>query len=312
MQEHVSKEQIKAARKADLYAYLLRHHKYDVVKEGDSIRLSCNHSVSIKEGYSGYTDFATDETGNAVDCLMEYFDYTLQDAVMALCTETGNAHPGSVNVPVQDTGHPEKRPCQKKPFVLPESRPDEIKEISIYLNGHRFLPTDILFELIRDGILYQDAIHKNAVFVNAERDFAEIRGTSPQNPFHQVMHDDNPCAFWWFNGNGLDSEADVALICESAIDAVSLYCINRSYSTWNHNGLYCSIAGVANQQRIDQIKAGMSAAGMQTILAVDNDDAGEQCRRRNPDCGYIIPNLKDWNEVWVNMCKTDPDRFPHT
>ena len=60
--------------------------------------------------------------------------------------------------------------------------------------------------------------------------------------------------------------------------------------------MFCSIAGVANQQRIDRIKAGMDAAGLETVLAVDNDEAGEQCRQRNPECKHIVPKNKDWND----------------
>ena len=52
-------------------------------------------------------------------------------------------------------------------------------------------------------------------------------------------------------------------------------------------GLYCSLGGVANQQRIDAITAGMTAAGCSAVIAVDNDKAGEDCRQRNPDLSFI-------------------------
>ena len=51
----------------------------------DSLRLRWNHSVSIKSGYAGFTDFSSKDTGNAVDCLTNYFDYEFPDAVAALC-----------------------------------------------------------------------------------------------------------------------------------------------------------------------------------------------------------------------------------
>lgn len=73
METNVTKAQIQAARKADLYHFLLRHRPNDVLREGESIRLCCDHSVSIKEGYCGYTDFATGETGNAIDYLVHRF-----------------------------------------------------------------------------------------------------------------------------------------------------------------------------------------------------------------------------------------------
>lgn len=318
METNVSKAQIQAARKADLYQFLLRHHPNDVLREGESIRLCCDHSVSIKEGYCGYTDFATDETGNAIDCLVHYFNYTLPDAVNALLADAGDAGTGvdagsegaGTAAPAQDTRADADTQAsekgQRNPFVLPEADDGTSKELTYYLSYLRGISAFVVTHLICDKVMYQERTHNNIVFVNPERNFAEIRGTNPNKPFHQVMYDDDPAAFWWFKANGLYSDPEVAYVCESAIDAISLYCMHRIYGN-SANGLYCSIAGVANQKRIDRIKAGMGAAGLPVILAVDNDDAGEQCRQRNPDCGYIIPRLKDYNEVLLDIVNKETD-----
>ena len=50
----------------------------------NDIRLATNHSVAVKRGYSGSTDFATKETGNGVDYLTKYLGYSLVEAVKAL------------------------------------------------------------------------------------------------------------------------------------------------------------------------------------------------------------------------------------
>lgn len=309
METNVTKAQIQAARKADLYHFLLRHHPNDVLREGESIRLCCDHSVSIKEGYCGYMDFATGETGNAIDCLVHYFNYTLPDAVNALLADAGGAEAGTA-APAQDTRADADTQAsgkgQRNPFVLPKATDGTSRELSNYLSGNRGISAFVVSDLFCEKVMYQERTHNNVVFVNPERNFAEIRGTNPNKPFHQVMYDDDPAAFWWFKKDGLDSDAEVAYICESAIDAISLYCMHRIYHN-KVNGLYCSIAGVANQKRIDRIKAGMGAAGLPVILAVDNDDAGEQCRQRNPDCGYAIPHLKDWNEDLLEIINMEID-----
>lgn len=304
--------------KADLYRFLLRHHPNDVLREGESIRICCDHSVSIKEGYCGYTDFATGETGNAIDCLVNYFNYTLPDAVNALLADAGDAGAeadaggtgAGTATPAQDTradaGTQASGKVQRNPFVLPEADDGTSRALTNYLSGNRGISAFVVSDLICDKVVYQERTHNNAVFVNPERNFAEIRGTNPNMPFHQVMFDGDPAAFWWFKANGLYSDAEVAYICESAIDAISLYCIHRIYHN-KVNGLYCSIAGDANQKRIDRIKAGMGAAGLPVILAVDNDDAGEQCRQRNQDCGYIIPHLKDYNEMLLEIINMEID-----
>ena len=54
MPQWVSHGAIVAARRAPLYDYLLSRHLADVRREGNSLRLRSNHSISIKRGYSGY------------------------------------------------------------------------------------------------------------------------------------------------------------------------------------------------------------------------------------------------------------------
>lgn len=292
MAQYVNSDSVKAARRANLYDFLLRHHYKAVRKEGNSLRLLDNNSVSVKAGYSGYTDFATGEKGNSVDFLTNYLGYDFQDAVLALCADMGQ--PGK---PTQPAAAPARKAPKESPldagksFVLPKPEPGKYRQLFAYLQKQRCIPSGVVQRLIDWGLLYQEAGHANMVFVNLERTFAELRGTNSYKPFHQVMFSD-PAAFWWFKPHGPDSITTVAYICESAIDAVSLFLLRESAE----NALYCSIGGVANQQRIDRIKAGMGAAGCQTIIAVDNDQAGEDCRQRNQDCRSIIPDGKDWNE----------------
>ena len=45
------------------------------------------------------------------------------------------------------------------------------------------------------------------------------------------------------------------------------------------------------QPAIDRLKR-----HTRVILAVDNDEAGSECRKRNSELESIIPNHKDWNE----------------
>lgn len=308
MENIVSQKQIRIARKADLYGYLSENHENEVQKEGESIRLCADHSVSIKNGFNGYMDFATNETGNAIDCLVNYFSYDLQEAVISLCEFMGYDTSDFSDEPQDSSGNSMiQKPAipnviSAAPFSLPEPIEGEPKHLFAYLTQTRKIPEDIVKSLISDGLMYQERKHNNIVFVNPERTFSEIRGTNTSKHFHQVRFADK-AAFWWFKTDGLRSTPDIAFIFESAIDAISMYAIRKIYDRKNNNTckenkniLFCSIAGVANQQRIDRIKAGMDAAGLQTVLSVDNDEAGERCRQRNPECGHAIPRYKDWNE----------------
>ena len=145
---------------------------------------------------------------------------------------------------------------------------------------------ETLDRLFAEDLLYQD-VRRNAVFRSCAGDFYELRGTWPDKVFHQCRKRTSDC-FWYFAPEGLPRQA---YICESAIDAVSLHLLHLRHGPLDCSSAYCSIAGVANQKTIERI-----SAWLPSVLAVDNDAAGEECRRRNNELPALIPRGKDWNE----------------
>lgn len=128
---------------------------------------------------------------------------------------------------------------------------------------------------------------------------AEIRGTMG-SPFHGMAEGSDPSAYWSFAPEGPDSAAYRAFVCESAIDAISLYLLNRMSARGSlPNDLYCSLSGVGNYKRVDAILADMAAIGGQAVIATDNDNAGDTCRQRYAGLPSIRPHGKDWNEDWL-------------
>lgn len=316
MLEWVSQTAIRRARRVCLYDFLVSRHPDDVEREGDSLRLASNHSVSVRRGYAGYMDFADGSTGNAIEYLMNYLSYDFQSAVASLCEFDGMAQDeisgsnqsltlaGLITAP--QTTKPASRVTQEsfqdtqqdspRIFVPPDPFPGPYRQLYAYLTRQRGIPPALIQMLIDDGILYQSKDHGNIIFIDPARTFVEYRGSNSEKKFHRIDFSD-ASAFWWFKPCGLFSNPTVAYICEGAIDAISLYLLlSIDSATRSHQALYCGIGGVANQQRIDRIKIGMSAAGCQTIIAVDNDKAGALCRQRNSDCNVLVPHRKDWNE----------------
>ena len=285
----INKEMIYKARNADLADFLLRTDPEHYIRQGNSVRLYDPDEprrnerikrISVKMGASWYHDFKTGESGNAVEYLKNYMGYGYYDAVRALAGE---------NVPYKQAQNPEiyaKQQEEKKklPVEFPE-KAENGKRVFGYLCG-RGIPAETIKSLMQLGILYQSKDKANCVFVNGKRDFAEVRGTYTfGNPFHQVIRN-QPDKYWSF----AIGHPKKAYICESSIDAISLYVLKQKEGT-HDNALYVGIAGVENQQSIDLIKKCIPA-----VIAVDNDDAGQKCRDRNPDCEYLIPKNKDWNE----------------
>lgn len=278
MSNNVSNSQIKSARHADLYTFLIKYHSSSFSREGDSLRPKDNHSISIRKGYCGYKDFSSSETGNSIEYLMRHMNYTFVAAVQALSGESMSEYP----LCSQQDG------LKSVPPRFPIPVDGTYKNLFAFLIN-RGIPSGTIQMLISQKILYQEKERNNIIFINAERNFAEIRGTYTYGkPFHGVVPNSRPDGFWWFRTS---KTASAAYVCEAAIDAISLHELHKTQQ--NHEpAYYISIAGAAKQPAINRLKK----AQLRLILAVDNDEAGQVCRDRNPDLDYIIPNLKDWNE----------------
>lgn len=278
MSNNVSNSQIKSARHADLYTFLIKYHSCSFFREGDSLRPKDNHSISIRKGYCGYKDFSNSETGNSIEYLMRHMNYTFVAAVQALAGESVaeyspySQQDGVKTVPPQ--------------FPIPVN--GTYKNLFAFLIN-RGIPAETIQMLVSQKILYQEKEKNNIVFINMERDFAELRGTYTYGkPFHGVVPNCRHDGFWWFRTS---KTATTAYVCEAAIDAISLYELYKLHGN-TEPAYYISIAGVSKQSTINRLKL----ADLKLILAVDNDAAGQQCRDKNSDLNYIIPKHKDWNE----------------
>lgn len=277
----VTEQQKWKARKANLFEYLATHHAdaVELDRRGQTLRLAENHSISIKADYSGYLDFATGEHGNSIDLLTRHLGYTFQAAVLALCGDT--AH-NDFSFP--SPSRPTEMKKKSEGLQLPPPATN-CRRMMAYLTQSRRLPAPLVQMLIDKKLLYQADTTNNAVFVSQARDFAELRGTLTAKPYHGIAPGSRHDGCWTFRlGSGTDAE--LAYICESAIDAISLAAI------LGHAAYYTSIAGAAKQAAIDRIKK----SRLTVVIATDNDQAGDECRRRNADCDTIRPEGKDWNE----------------
>lgn len=282
--QHFTTEQMQRARKTDLYEFLMRYHADSFKRDGVSIHPRDNGSLSIKRGYSGYMDFATGDKGNSVDFLTKYMNYELDQAVFALCGESATV------LSVQKT---EALKTENLPPVFPDPVQGRYKNLYAYLLK-RGISQDTIQMLIDQKILYQEAEHNNIVFANKERDWGELRGTYDQgeNSFHGVVANCRHDGFWWFQTG---EHPTAVYVCEAAIDAISLYELHRKEEK-RDPVVYVSIGGVMKQPAIDRLKK-----RIRVIMAVDNDEAGSECRKRNSELESIIPIHKDWNEDLLQM-----------
>lgn len=267
-----TKDQIRHARRVNLADFLISNFpdEFEIISS-NSILQKSNPSLKINRNIPGYHDFSNGNHGNSIDYLMNYKGMSFLTAVRQLC-EFGNVSTTSLD-------------SSKKKFTLPQASDRPFTKIVSYLKS-RCINQEFIYSLIKEDLLYQDN-HNNAVFVNKERDYCEIRGTGSE-VFHGCR---KTCSdkFWYvFN----DTEPyQNTFICEAAIDAISLMQIHQ-LQKYQIPSVYISIGGVSNQQTINRIKKYLNSV----ILAVDNDSAGELCRIRNRELKSIIPTYKDWNQ----------------
>jgi len=281
MVTNVSKEQAESARRADLYDFLVKYYDSNFKHEGDSIRPVDNHSISIKKGYNGYKDFATKETGNSIDFLIKHMGFDFINAVQALSDVPASAISQPVDISQQDG-------IENVPPQFPEPVYGRYKNLFAYLKS-RGISTETIQMLVEQKKMYQEKSKNNIVFINMERDFAELRGTYTfGKPFHGIVPNSRHDGFWWFRTS---KNAAKAYICEAAIDAISLHELHKMQKN-SEDAYYISIAGVSKQPAIDRLRS----SKLNIVIAVDNDDAGQKCRDRNSDLEYILPIRKDWNE----------------
>ena len=219
-------------------------------------------------------------------------------------------------------------------IVLPEKSHEGYRRLYGYLVKTRGIDAETIDFLIEKHLIYQDVLG-NVVFVNHEKSWAEKRWTNTfiekrcryadscerytesdykccgcmgvctdykKVSTHQIVGGSKSAGYWSFSSEDKAKTDQYRIyICEAAIDAISLFELHRlkNGSEGIKGGIYVSIGGAGKQKTIEGIKDKAMKRGIkksQIYIAVDSDDAGEACRKRNEDLLYILPEHKDWND----------------
>lgn len=179
----MNKEDTYRARNVSLYDYF--------VSRGYSLSYSGSDERGDKykvNGYQGlyiqnctYYRFSTCTKGNSIDCLMNEFGFSFEDAVTELIGDSSNS------------GYPINLPAAKKhvtkPFIMPELANNQRRVIA-YLTKTRGISSEVIVSQIRKHNLFQD-IRGNIVFPtisdNGTIIGAEVVGTLDQIRFKQII-----------------------------------------------------------------------------------------------------------------------------
>lgn len=279
----VSQEQIRRARQADLVAFL-KGQGYTLKPERGQYRIPDHGGLLIKGNH--WVRFADKTGGNTLDFCMVMLGMSFRDAVELL---TGT------NIPVFENVEPLAHLKTKKDLELPARAGNEHRVIA-YLTKTRGLPADLVIELIRAGLLWQDT-RGNCVFTcfdeNDEVKGAIIEGTLSDVRWKGRAAGSEISYGWWWPA----AESKTVIVVESPIDAMSLTTIRptaKKHHLYALGGLHQqALAGIL--ERLPEIQ--------RVILAMDNDQAGQDAAklwlqelRDRYQVQNVIPKLKDWND----------------
>ena len=196
--------------------------------------------------------------------------------------------------------HATYQKAQAKPIIAPPKATDNAKIIR-YLVQERGLSEEIIYEVIGQGLLYQEQDSNNCVFV-CKNSLGTITGyevkgilkTKFQRNYGSGIFIGEPIDLWIF---------------ESAIDLLSFYEMGKKAENLD-NVLLSSMGGLSKAEKIRQIALQLKAKNQNSTvhIATDNDTAGQEFgdyfKEQNTDLNVFlhIPkaikgnNFKDWNE----------------
>ena len=282
-------EQEKAsANSASIVDYLTTHGESvervgrEFVWEAPSGKVSINGS----EWYSQYELVG----GGAVNFVQKFFGLSYPDAIRSLL---GNNAGEAV---IGERKEPNIRP--KKPFELPEKHTD-MRRVYGYLMHERLIDLQVINRFVKEGLIYEDATHHNAVFVGVDGSgkpvHAHKRATSAKSDFKGNL--DSSIAEYSFHFNG---SSEYLFVFEAPIDMLAYISMHKK--GWDRHS-YVALCSTADRAVIQMLKDNPS---LKTVyLCLDNDSAGLLgCKRIAESIhglgDYTIwrvpPNFKDWDE----------------
>lgn len=337
---YVSQEQIIRAREMDLLSYLRSFEPYELVELGhdryatkthDSLKISNGKWYWWSQGFGG---------ASALDYLIKVKGMTLPDAVVLLTGEEALERPK--NIPsrhkIDTTKYAQKaendkgteaemKPSSRSvPFLLPKPAENN-RRVMGYLLGRK-IDVEIIRYCLEHGLLYEEALHHNVVFVGKDKSgkarYAMLRGTLSQKRFIQeVAGSSKAYSFRIPAKDVVDSEINISSkshtlhVFESAIDALSFATLLKNDGHDWREISYLSLGGVAKSS--EQSKE-LPIALVQFLqdysfptaihLRLDNDEVGRSAAqaigRALSAHGYdakIYPPLqgKDYNDY---LCLT--------
>lgn len=160
-----------------------------------------------------------------------------------------------------------------KPFELPP-RNDRMSRLFSYLLLTRGIDKDVLFEFVRNKMIYESADYHNAVFVGYDMSckprHAHKRGTVTSNPYKGNVAGSQPEFSFHFNGT-----SDRFYLFEAPIDMLSF--ISMYKENWKEHS-YAASCSISDRVLFQCLKDNPNIKNV--CLCFDNDEVGQKANKR--------------------------------
>lgn len=284
---HFTEEQKLRASSVDLVEFLRRQGEV-LLRSGPEYRMASDHSVTVR-GNEWY-DHETRRGGGPISFVQEKYGRSYPEAVTILL----EGEYGMTCAPAQS-----RKKEERKGFVPPPAV-REARRLYAYLLKKRFIDREVLTAFVRVGLVYEDAVYHNAVFIGKDEHgvvrHAHKRSTSDSGKSFRVNVEggDPRYSFHWCGAG------DRLYVFEAPIDLLSFLTLYpkdwREYS-------YVALCGVGERALLWMLEQNKNIC--QVILCLDHDPAGIEAAGRLAEIlrehGYeqvseLRPKNKDWNE----------------
>ena len=193
-----------------------------------------------------------------------------------------------------------------KSFELPPSN-DRMSRVFSYLLLTRGIDKDVLFEFVRNRMIYESADFHNAVFVGYDSSgkprHAHKRGTVTSNSYKGNVAGSQPEYSFHWHGT-----SDKLFLFEAPIDMLSYISMHKD--NWKNHS-YAASCSVSDRVLFQCLKDNPNIKNV--FLCFDNDEAGQTANKRiseklnsmNIQNEILVPTHKDWNEDILKNERTE-------
>ena len=234
--------------------------------------ISCNAAkfMNWNQGVGG---------GGAIDLAMHLNNLAFTAAVEWLCHHFPNLD-----------GREQHSPASSTTLILPPQHPGKLPAVKRYLIQERALAASLIESLIESGRLYADD-RGNAVFLLLGKENrpvgAELRGTTPARWRGMAPGSDKDLGYFCVPVPG----ATTAILCESAIDAISCSMLHP----------LCLCISTSGARPNPRWLPGLIRQGHDVYCGFDTDSTGDKMADAitalYPSVKRLRPTQHDWNDV---------------